>query len=490
MLNKYTWDIYLNAGGNKVVDFFEKSLTGNYTTEYADFVCELHRDYCPSKAINEALHEQLSYLLESIENGTWFLEDGEYTIESALEYIYTKNLSEDGDTPRNVFEYFSDCIDSFTTLFAIEAPGLFVPYYFKYNFNVFEAIAKEFGIDLPPLPAKKDYKDRFFYYGKICTVLQIFREEQNMTLFELCAFLYDFAPKYVGGVDSYIVTDLPSPKSAYFIGGCKDDAFLSDDPEIIALWQCNPDTRVGDAIVMYLKTPISAVDSVWRSVSIGFNDPFFYYYRCTYIAKPIKIKQISQEGLKRDSVFKELPIVKKNMQGINGVELYPSVYNHLLDMAKSDLPRFDFNIDSNKQGLKREKDVEDKIVKPFLKRLGYAEDEYVQQLQIRVGNHNFKLIPDFTINPVVANGHHSAKYHIEVKYSIQSSKILEEVKIQARSYAKQLGTEYSVIVDKERIWISAKSDDYEKDLLSFSWDELDSNDDNYYKVFKLLGKDM
>ena len=127
------------------------------------------------------------------------------------------------------------------------------------------------------------------------------------------------------------------------------------------------------------------------------------------------------------------------------------------------------------------------MIKPFLKKLGYSEGDYVQQLQIRVGNHNFKLIPDFVINPLVANGHHSADYHIEAKYSIPSSKILDEIKVQARSYAKQLGCEYSVIAAKEGIWISEKSDDYTNDILHFSWDDL-NNDDVFYEVFKVLRK--
>lgn len=77
--------------------------------------------------------------------------------------------------------------------------------------------------------------------------------------------------------------------------------------------------------------------------------------------------------------------------------------------------------------------------------------------------------------------------NIYVKFSIPNLKVLEDVKIQARSYAKQLGTFYSVIASKEGIWISEKADDYTNDILSFSWKELD-NEDIFYEVFKILGK--
>lgn len=486
MFNNYVWNTYLNAGGKDVVELFERNLTKAYTKEYAEKIYEFHKSYCPSSVINERLRDELTNLIDLVSKYCFF-EDGEYTLDSAMEFIYD-DLCEEDYSNQDVFCDFTDNIEGYTTIFAMELSELFVPYYFKYNFNVLEIIAKEFEIDLPEIPLKKDYLGRFLYYREICEALYNFRTEHNMTPFELCAFLYDFAPKYIGGIDSYIVKDLPEPKGAYFIGGGKNDAFLSDDKEHITPWQCNPDTRAGDMIVMYLRTPTSAIDSVWRSVSIGFNDPFFYYYRCTYIAKPTKINRITQKQLQVDEVFKELPIVKKNMQGINGVELYPSVYNHLLDMTNSDLPRFDYAIDNDDINLRIEKDVEEKLVKPLLEKLGYAENDYVQQLQIRVGNHNFKLIPDFVVHPKVSNSHHSASYHIEVKYSIPSNKALEDVKIQARSYAKQLGAIYSVVVAKEGIWISTKDDDYSKDVLSFTWMEL-NDADNFYEVFKLIGND-
>lgn len=132
-----------------------------------------------------------------------------------------------------------------------------------------------------------------------------------MTPYQFFAFLYDFAPKYVGGYDSYIIKDLPQAKAADFIGGSKDDVFLLDDMDYPTPWQCSPDTDAGDNIVLYLRSPISAIDSVWRSISVGFNDPFFYYYRCTYIDNCSHINRISLNQLRKDPVLKELPIVRK-----------------------------------------------------------------------------------------------------------------------------------------------------------------------------------
>ncbi|MGN0632233.1 MAG: hypothetical protein ACI4JW_00030, partial [Oscillospiraceae bacterium] len=338
----------------------------------------------------------------------------------------------------------------------------------------------------PPIPAKKDYKDRLFYYGKICESLLTFREEHNMSPYELCAFLYDFAPKYIGGIDSYIIKDLPEPKSAFFIGGSKDDIFLDDKKDIITYWQCNPDTRAGDMIVMYLRTPISAVDSVWRSVSIGFNDPFFYYYRCTYIANPVGIERITQKQLQQDEIFKELPIVRKNMQGINGVELQPSEYNHLMDISKAEVPRLEFVVCDSNQTFKREKDVEKKLIIPLIEKLGY-ENDYDQQMYIEIGNHNHALIPDFVLSPIHTKGHQSGFALIEAKIFIPNQKEMNAVKIQARSYAVQLKAKYSVIADKNKIWVYISDDDFSDEVFSASWDQL-NNADTFSKLMKIIGK--
>lgn len=486
MFNNYMWQTYLKAGGNEIVSLFENTLLNGIFDNYTESISKLHKAYNPSKVIIEELKNELDETFNIAQNGVFVFAPGEYTIESAIEFLYNEFTKESNSTPQIAFDEFSSSIAYFSTLCACELPELFVPYYFKYNFNILEKIANKFGFELPKLPVKKDYKGRFFYYAKLCEVFYDFRTERNMTPYEFCAFLYDFAPKYIGGIDSYIIKDLPQAKSAYFIGGTKDDAFLSNEEDIITPWQCSPETLAGDNIVMYLKSPISAVDSIWRSVSIGFNDPFFYYYRCTYIAKPHKITHISQKQLEKDQFFKELPIVKKNMQGLNGVELYPSAYNHLLDLSKTDLPKLEFLSNNDKYDLFREKDVEDKLIKPFLEKLGYTQNEYVQQLYIEIGNRNHALIPDFVVHPKISKGHQSAEFLVEAKYSVKSGKDLEEYKKQSRSYANQLKAKYSVIASREGIWLSSEIDDFSRDFIVLSWSEL-NKEDNFYKVLKFIG---
>lgn len=487
MFNEYMWQTYLNAGGEAVVEMFERNLSIEYTEEYAERIKELRAAYCPEGVILNDSYEQLMELFDRLGEEVSYVEGDIAEIKLFLDDL-ANAINEENDSDQNLFIEFSEALDYYSTFAALTVPNIFVPYHFKYNFNILKMIAREFDINLPPIPVKKDYKGRFYYYGEICATLYDFRQEHNMTPYELCAFLYDFAPKYIGGIDSYIVKDVPAPQSAYFIGGSKDDAFLSEKKDVITCWQCNPDTRVGDMIVMYLRTPISAVDSVWQSVSIGFNDPFFYYYRCAYISKPVGISRIPQKQLQQDEIFKEMPIVKKNMQGLNGVELKPSQYNHLLDLAGSDLPRLEFAQIGSDEDFAIEKDVENKLVKPLLEKLGYSEDEYEQQMHLEVGNHNFTLIPDFVILPTKERGRESAYFLIEAKLSIPTLSALEEVNVQAHSYARQLNAKYSVIAAKEKVWVTSSIDDYQNVIFSATWSEL-NNADKFSELNKLLGYD-
>ena len=484
MLNKYQWKLYLAAGGQDIVHFFEQNLSKggeNYSVEYAYRIRKLHEAYCPSSEICEENEKQLLECAEERDNVILSLDD----LRKALDKFYKDNNLQIDDS--DLLDVFISSMAYFTTLLSFSDPKRYIPYYFQYNFNVLKIIAEQFTISLPSIPLKKNYEERFYYYEKICNTLSDFREENNLNPYELYAFLYDFAPNYVGGIKSYIVRDLPNPSSAFFIGSSPKDIFLNYDSDIITPWQCNPDTKAGDMIAMYLTSPTSAIDSIWRSVSVGFNDPFFWYYRCAYIGQPKQISPVSLKQMHDDPVLGKMAIIKKNMQGINGVELLPSQYNRLLELGKSNALQLDDAFDHNSYGINVERDVEKQLVTPLILKLGYGEGDYVSQLQIRVGNNNFVLIPDYVLLPIVENGHHTAFGIIEVKYSISSFKKLNDVKIQVRSYAKQLGAEYAVIASKEGLWLTACTDDYEKVIFETNFDKLASDLDVFSQLRKLIG---
>ena len=500
-MNKYVWELYLKSGGSETVKFFENNLGNKLTNNYVSAVKKLHSTYCVFEDEIEDTELTLTELVDGL---------NEYEVNVEYEEIDEKNykaiidkemnelwnaLSEDFSSDKDVFIEFIGEVGSYrgiahySTCYAYDIPECFIPYYFQYNYNVLEIIAEQFDIELPTLPNKKDYKNRFLHYGELCKVFTKYRLDNGWSPYELFAFLYDFAPKYIGGINSYIIHDLPEPKSAFFIGGGGDnaDATAEDNPNCVCCWQSNPETRAGDLIVMYLRTPISAISSIWRSCSIGFNDPFFFYYRCTYIGNPCKVKRLGINQIKKDKLLSQLPIVKKNMQGINGVELMPSEYNYIVDKVKGNVPRLEFEDISVDNSYTNEKDVENRLIKPFLKDLDYEETDYTQQKRIPVGNHNTTLIPDFVLLPDIFKGQHSAFAVLEAKKSIKNEKELQAALKQVSSYALLLSAKYAVVASQERIWITSKEDRYTRIIEDFSWNELSDND-NMYKVKMLLGK--
>ncbi|WP_300708089.1 hypothetical protein [uncultured Desulfovibrio sp.] len=486
MFNAYIWKNYLRAGGSDIVSTFENNLVSSVSDEYIKMVSRLRKIYCPDRRVIKQSCQQLRDLARDIKDDFYLIENGIYTITSAIEHIFENMLTANNGSDHDAFLEFSESIDYFTSFLAMELPEFFIPWYFKYNFNFFMMIAREFGIELPHIPAKKDYRGRFFYYGELCKSLSIFREKHALSPYELCAFLYDFAPNCIGGKASYIITSLPEPKHAFLIGGSQDDIFLTNDTDQVVCWQGNPDSLAGDMAIMYLRSPVSAIDSLWQIVSIGFNDPFFYYYRCVYIKKVKAIKRMSLKQLRQDEIFGRLSIVRKNMQGVNGVEIPPSAYNYLLELSFCDLPRLQFFGGKEHADCRSEREVEDKLIKPFLEKLGYAKEEYQQQLYIEIGNHNFALIPDFVILPVFFHDHYSAYFLLEAKLSITSAKQLASAKKQAGSYARQLGAAYCVVASQQGIWVSSAHDGYQQDVIKFSWAEL-GNEDNFSQLFKLIG---
>ena len=495
MLNNYIWKLYKQNEGTQITNMFRENLMGKPTKSFADEIKQLHLRY----AIENVAEENKNQLLElpiavkaktitpgairSTAQEKVIFQIIDATMQNAIKH-WLKEYGKEQD----VFLYFINRLSFISTKWAISYPGIFIPYYFSKNYNVLSSIADTFEISLPVIPKKSDYLGRVWHYGELCKSFYKFRKENDLPFYDFCAFLYDFAPQYIGGKDSYIIYNLPKPKSAFFVGGGGDnmDATAEDDPDSICFWQCNANTRAGDLVVMYLRTPISAISSIWRSKSVGFVDPFFYYYNCTYIGSPAKGKQIPLKAIKSDQCLGNMPIVKKNMQGINGIELLPSEYNHIADLTGATVSKLEYVVDSRNSVYENEKAVEEKLIKPLLARLGYAENEYVQQMYVEIGNHNHALIPDFVIHPNGASGHYSGDIVIEAKRSVSSEKQLVEVKTQVRSYAKLLGAKFAVIASQEKIWVMSAKDDYSECVYETGWDTL-VDADAFYRLKQLIG---
>ena len=179
--------------------------------------------------------------------------------------------------------------------------------------------------------------------------------------------------------------------------------------------------------------------------------------------------------------------MRKNMQGVNGVELKPSVYNYLVKKSGAQVNTLEYVETKSGGEYTREKDVEEKLIVPLIQKLGYGEDDYKRQMYVEIGNHNNTLIPDFVLQPNERRGSASAFAVIEAKRSIPDKKKLEDVMVQAKSYAKLLTARYCVVAAQEKIWIAERHDNYESIVFEASWEQLNDTD-LFYDLEKMLGK--
>lgn len=372
-------------------------------------------------------------------------------------------------------------------------PDYFKPYFFRNKFALLNRITDAFQIEIVEVPIKRNKKERLRFYFEICYSFLAFQLYHKMTPEEFCAFIYDFAPKYVSQV---IPAELPAPSQVWFVGGDKSgvDFDFLDHPERneISHWQGNVDTRRGDIIVMYCLSPRSYIHSIWRAETDGIADPFFYYYSNIYIGRGIKVSPIHMNELKTHFYFKTHPLVRKNFQGISGYPLTSAEYGYILDMLKekgydtSPLPQLYFHSTSGKEVF-NERDVEVELLEPFLRDLGYTDQDWVRQLPVRMGRGE-RFFSDYAF---LASQSDDEKVYllVEAKYHIRTTANLNEAFRQASSYGLRLQSKVVMLVDKEAIWI------YQREQESFLrdkyikkyWGEL-KDPDEFLKVDKLIGK--
>ncbi|HYX06849.1 MAG TPA: hypothetical protein VE912_08970 [Bacteroidales bacterium] len=372
-------------------------------------------------------------------------------------------------------------------------PDNFFPYVFD-DFNLLNKIAIEFEIPLPKIPLKKDWEKRAFYYPELCEALNEFKSLHGFSPQELCAFLYDFAPNNIGNQEN---DEIPFPSKAWFVGGNKVDFEYLDNAgkNSRSHWQGNPDARIGDIIVMYCLSPRSYIHSIWRVFEDGFVDPFFYYYNMIKICDPILIdKKIAKRELEENAIWSKNPLVRKNLQGINGYPIQYSEYLEILSMLESkgvntqDYPVIQKTNRLEAAELYDERDVEIKLIEPFLKLIEYTPDDWKRQMPVKIGT-GVRYYPDYCFAAIANRGEETAKMVLEAKFEIKTQKALREAYFQAKSYALRLQADKFVIASKEGIWIYEPDNStykFEK-YQHYNWLEIE-NPDVLYKLKMTIGK--
>lgn len=420
------------------------------------------------------------------------LEEGEFgrkeEIPSVEEYISIAQ-SEWGNPSNNEARNIQGEIPFVSVLDYLAHPDYAFPYLFPMHFYKFSEICRFFEIQIPVLPGKTQHLERVYYYYELCRSLYDFRMKHNLTPVELCVFLYGFAIRFQ---EKFIEMELPEPNQIFMLGANEGDAEerLSKKlkKDTVVCWQGCSEILPGDIILLYERAPYKRIGSIWRAVSPGFDDPFYYYPGKVFLSYPIQdIPMVTYDDLKQDPVWSKNGLIRCNMQGIGlkNTAVTHEEYEALKKLFKKKDPSFNlkhlpepppyakfFHAD-----LEDERDVEEKLLEPLLTSLGYnVKKDFTRQFPIRMGRGE-RIYPDYALHATGKNGNERADFIWEAKYRIPTQRQLEEDFGQAKSYARRLSCYGMGLVSQEGIWISWAQDYFSFDKMrKYSWKELQDPD--------------
>jgi hypothetical protein len=262
---------------------------------------------------------------------------------------------------------------------------------------------------------------------------------------------------------------------------------------MIERWAGNESTQPGDIILIYGVSPFSGITSIWRAISKGYIDPFDYWMNRVWVSNRIIIPIISVVELRNDAVWSKKGLVKASMQGVNGVpcsrEEYEAIVN-ILKTKKFDITKIPtlpkIGLEENIE-VANEKEVEEKLVEPFLIKLGYTKKDWQRQIPVRMGRGE-RVYPDYAIFPKLTKGEESCDFIWEAKFRIINTKQLKEAFFQAKSYALRLNAKGLGLIAQEGIWLSLLEDSFSfEKIIFYDWKQV--NDfDSFSKIKLKFGK--
>jgi hypothetical protein len=380
----------------------------------------------------------------------------------------------------------------------------FFPILFNHNFNEFIDRCNLLGIEIPKIPLQKDKEERCLFYNEICKNIREFMDVNELTKEEVCACIYGYAANFLKQNRKEEELTLPSPTRIWLTGASKGDykmILTNSSGDIKDIWACNESTKRGDIVIVYALAPYSQIHSIWRAAEDGNVNPFDYYCNRVTVTDRIIIPPVTFQDLKNDSYTVNMPIVKKNLQGINGVELTIQDYNELLRIIKSkggnieNLPKLESPNLQIREDVKLEKDVEEKLLIPLLTKLGYSNvdgKDWKRQVVVKLGRKE-KYIPDFVFFPK-SESHYQveAPFLIEAKYDMKNNNERKSAFSQACSYAHPLASKLFGICDKNfiRIYKSKTGFFTENDIIFDEYWNNIQKPEKFNELKKIIGRDV
>jgi len=377
-------------------------------------------------------------------------------------------------------------------------PEYCFPYLFGSQYYQLEGIFKEFGLFAPSIPLKNDKYGRVRHYLELCKSAYDFRIRYGMDKYEFPAFLYGLALEIV---QKYKATDvLPEPKKAYFADGSKylgisgDFTYLDNaDDSSVSIWFGNPETQLGDILVMYCAKPRKYIHSIWRAVSPGFRNPFYHVYKAVFAGRPIVVKPLTLYEMKSDDdVLANMPAIKSSLRVVDGKVIDKRYYERIIDLldekgfAIENLPQLDSNYVPNKI-LMTDKDIERHLLRPLLLKLGYNETDLKKHFNMIMSN-GLRVYLDYVILPDEDTSNKSAYWIWETRFTITDHKQLTEIFDKIKPYALHLNCNGFGILSKDGAWISDAKTNFEFDKMRYwSWKQI-GEEDCFNIVYNIASK--
>lgn len=484
--NSFNWNLYKESQiGRKLIDDFA---TIRDVDDFTDLIVSI----CPDAGIDKDVFANIlftTYESKVVEVEKRIDSGEQLTDLDVWSHMITTGYSVNDEIILNPgdFRGMLDLVPFLSIDLYLSFPDTFVPYMFFTGFAELKRIFDLYGLLIPELPSKNDYESRCFYYLALNEVLLDFREEIGLTPPEFCGFLYGFAPNQVATEES------PSTYNRVWISG---GSFNPSEKNKTYNWGNNPMARRGDWMLLYELSPVSAITSMWQLVSDGCIDPFFQWNAQAAVKHFVSFPAITLKELKNDAYFSNHPLVRRNMQGVNGTALSAEDYNNLLRILSvkgfdiSVLPKMDGIEDLGRNEIiNLEKDVEEKLLMPLLAKFDLKEGrDYIRQLPIHAGR-GHRIFPDFAIYYSDTPNEENAHILVEAKLDIRNEKELSDAFLQAKSYANLLNSAVIILCDKQFLYIYKRNNTVwdKKKYRQMRWSDL-ADTDNYSEVAQIFDR--
>lgn len=292
-MNKNIWDLYKNSEkGKQAIALFTFDSETDDLEVKAKEIFQKYNKYLGGIEVENHFLSRCFHTIDSIVADKLFLNENENSAEYFIRLIDNLEIfrveeNSVGELIRKANErpiiiqrdYKTYCaiLSEISLVLYLFGDLFFFPILFREQFDVFMKILDVLNIPMPELPSKSDKRGRLLLYNELNNNISRFADENDLTIEETCACIYDFA--FMLLEDSEKKIELPEPTNIWLTGGSKEDykTFLKNHIEgAKSVWTCNENTKRGDIIVMYVLAPYSCIQSIWRADIDGVYTPFNY----------------------------------------------------------------------------------------------------------------------------------------------------------------------------------------------------------------------